>query len=95
MDKNRSEDFLPASLSPSVTQKADARESAKPIHAAFHSQIFRLQINAFDVVFVAVGPGTTSRDIRAVMIPGATRTTMIRTLTETVSSRYGYEMLGS
>lgn len=67
-------------------RKAEANDRPKPIHAVFHSHILRRHIKALGVLGDAVGPGMKSKEIAAVMTPGATRTTTMSTPTVTVSS---------
>lgn len=83
------------SFNPSVMRNALDNASPSPIHAAFHSQIFLRQISDFGVDRFAVGPGRRINEMTAVMIAGATTTTTSKTATETVSLRYGKEMVGS
>ena len=78
---------LPAtSFSPSVMMNAPDNAIPRPIHAAFHSQSFLRHMSALGVDRSAVGPGTKSKEIAAVMTPGATIDTIMRTGTVTVSS---------
>ena len=83
------------SFRPSVMRKAEARATPSPIQAVFHSHIFLRQMSALGVECGIVGPGTKSREIRAVITPGATTETTMSTPTETVSPWSGKEMEGS
>ena len=65
---------------------AEARASASPNQAVFHSQIFLRQTSAEEMPLDPVGPGTSSRVTIAVMIPGATTDTSTTVGTLTVSS---------
>lgn len=63
----------------------EAHESARPIHAVFHSQILRRQTRDLGVDLEAVGPGMKTKEMTSVIMAGTINETITRTVTVTVS----------
>lgn len=92
-DKRSGRGFPKSSFIPCVTMKAVASESASPIQAVFHSHTFLLNMREVGVPFLAVGPGTKTKQTMKVMAAGMTRATTTSSHVGMVSSfSKGYDI---
>lgn len=95
-DKRSGRGFPKSNFIPCVTMKAVASESANPIQAVFHSHNFLLNISDVGVPFLAVGPGTKTKQTTKVMAAGITRATTTSNHVGIVSScSKGYDIVRS
>lgn len=92
-DNRSGRGFPNKSFMPWVIMNAVARDRASPIQPVFHSHSFLLQISAFDVPRLAVGPGTKMMHTKKTMPAGMTRATTTKSHVGIFScSWYGYDM---